>query len=369
MRHWKALLAMVLALFLLPEVAGAHVKWFTDFSFTDPPRTLGEVLTPLFFGLTALSVVTLAALVFVESRIRHMDWYKNAVNWFMERRDYSTLVMRIGMGLTLMLSWQADTLLSPDLNVADQPAIGWLQFFIAGLLLFPRTTPIAGLGVIGLYGLSVVQFGAFYMLDYFAFVGVGVFLLLSTVQNIRIRALRIPALYFSVGFSLCWLALEKLIYAEWGLYLLEQNPQLALGLNIEFFLISAAFVEFALGYLLIIGLLERPLALVITAVFFTTTLVFGKVEVIGHTIIHAALIVFLLMGPGTVYKPPVETHRRLPMRMAFASVNFVVLLAVLIIPYSALSQAQYREEIAEEARIERFIVDAASAGVFFPATP
>ena len=38
------------------------------------------------------------------------------------------------------------------------------------------------------------------------------------------------------------------------------------------------------------------LALLITLVFFATTLVFGKLEVIGHTMLHAALIVFLIEG-------------------------------------------------------------------------
>lgn len=111
------------------------------------------------------------------------------------------------------------------------------------------------------------------------------------------------------------------------MYVLEQNPQLALGFDLRFFLFAAAFLEFSLGYLLIIGLLERPLAL-------TITLVFGKLEVIGHTLIHGALVVFLLEGPGSVYKAPVRIHERIGLRAAFASVNFVLLLAVLMVPYA-----------------------------------
>jgi uncharacterized membrane protein YphA (DoxX/SURF4 family) len=221
--------------------------------------------------------------------------------------------------------------------------VGWLQFAVAALLLFRATTPIAGLGVLLLYVIGVIQFGAFYMLDYFLFVGVGVYLLVSDAPNVRIRGLRIPALYFTVGFSLFWVGLEKIIYPQWGLYILEQNPQLALGLDTRFFLTAAAFVELSLGYLLIIGLLERPIALAITLVFFTTTLVFGKTEVIGHTIIHAALLVFLLEGPGRVYPAPINIHRRLWLRVAFASVNFLLVLIVLIVPYSAVAQLEYEQ--------------------------
>jgi len=104
---------------------------------------------------------------------------------------------------------------------------------------------------------------------------------------------------------------------------------------------SAAFVEFALGYLLIICLLQRPLALVITLVFFSTTLVFGKVEIIGHTLAHGALIVFLLEGPGKLYKAPIKFHDKLSLRTAFGAVNFAVLLAALLVAYSQGAQYQY----------------------------
>jgi hypothetical protein len=208
-----------------------------------------------------------------------------------------------------------------------------IQAEIRSLGSLSRTVPIAGGGLILLYAIGLARFGAFHMLDYLLYAGAGYYLLVSNSRDPRVRGTGIPALFLTVGFSLCWVALEKIVYPQWGLYVLEQNPQLALGLDLRFFLLAAAFVEFSLGYLLIIGLLERPLALTITLVFFTTTLVFGKLEVIGHTLIHGALIVFLLEGPGSVYKPPVRIHERIGLRAAFASVNFVLLLAILLVPY------------------------------------
>jgi hypothetical protein len=101
--------------------------------------------------------------------------------------------------------------------------------------------------------------------------------------------------------------------------------------------------------LLIIGLFERPLALTITMVFFLTTLVFGKVEVIGHTTLHAALIVFLLHGPGTVYRAPVRFHRRLPLRVAFAAVNFALALVLLLPAYQAGAWYQHRIYTEQQA--------------------
>ncbi len=99
------------------------------------------------------------------------------------------------------------------------------------------------------------------------------------------------------------------------------------------------------GYILavlIICLLERPLALTITVVFFLTTLTFGKLEVIGHTLIHGALVVFLLEGPGAGWRPPIALHRTLGLRLAFAATNFAILMAILLPAYAA--GARYRHE-------------------------
>lgn len=337
----RALIGLLFLLLFSPFAAHAHVKWFSDFSFEDRPLTVQEAVTPAFLLFTLLSIIVIGGLVLVERLIREIDVYQRLNQWLENRQQYSEVVMRVALGMTLLLSWQADSLLVPDLQIAS-PLVGWLQFFLALLLLLPVTTPIAGAGVLLLYGLMIIQYGVFYALDYALFVGVGFYLLVNRVQNLRIRGLGIPALYFTTGFSLFWVGLEKIIYPQWGLYILEQNPQLTLGLDIGFFLLAAAFIELSLGYLLIIGLLERPISAAITLVFFTTTLVFGKPEVIGHTIIHGALIVFLLEGPGRVYAPPILLHRRIPLRIAFAAVNFALLLVILLVPYALQAQRVYQ---------------------------
>lgn len=336
------LLAVVGLWLVSSETAVAHVKWFSDFSFEDRPRTFSEVISPLFIGLTLLSAVVIGGLVLVEKRLQEVSWYNRLNDWLESYREQSLLVMRIGMGVTLLLSWQADTMLSPDLSTG--PVIGWIQFFLACLLLFQVTTPIAGLGVLGLYGVGIYEYGLFYMLDYLIFVGVGYYLIVTQIEDERIRGTAIPALYATLGFSLGWLALEKLVYPQWSLYILEQNPQLALGFDFQFFIYGAAFVELALGYLLIINLLQRPFSLVITLVFFTTTLVFGKVEVIGHTILHAALIVFVIEGPGRIYRAPITFHKQLKLRIAFAAINFILFLLLIMTPYIYGAQAIYDEQ-------------------------
>lgn len=331
----------------MPSLAAAHVKWFSEFSFADPPLTLPQVLTPTFFGLALLGAGVIGAFVVLDRRLAEAEWYGRINHWLSDRSDRSTLVMRIGAGVVLLLSWQADAMLVPELGIRAA-WIGWFQFVLAALLLFERTVPLAGLGLGLLYLLGVGQVGVLHMLDYLLYLGAGYFLLVSNASDARVRASGLPALYLTVGLSLCWVALEKVVYPQWGLYVLQQNPQLALGFELDFFLVGAAFVEFSLGYLLIINLLQRPMALVVTLVFFSTTLVFGKVEVIGHTLIHAALIVFLLEGPGRVFLPPIALHRTPGLRVAFASVNFLLLLALLLLPYTQVAAHEYRSHVARE---------------------
>ncbi len=341
-------LAPLLLLLLVPRAASAHVKWFSDFRFTDPPLGLAGVLTPTFWALLALSVAALGALVLLDARLERLPAYRRLSDWLSGYRERSGLVLRVAAGAVMLLNWQADVLLAPELS--GVPAwTGWAQFGVALLLLFRQTVPVAGAGLLALFGVAVARFGAFHMLDYAYLAGFGVAFLVSTAASERVRGLALPALFSTVGFSLCWVALEKLVFPEWGLYVIEQNPALALGFPVAFFLTAAAFVELALGYLLIIGLLERPLALLVTLVFFTTTLVFGKPEVIGHTMLHAALIVFLIEGTGATFTPPARFHRTLPLRVAFAGVNFAVLLGLLLVPYTWGAARVYTRAVAVQS--------------------
>ncbi|NBC26838.1 MAG: hypothetical protein GVY08_08250 [Bacteroidetes bacterium] len=328
-------------------VAYGHVKWFSDFSFADKPLSFSDAIGPLFIGLTILSMVVIAAMVLLEKKLQEWPLYSQIDEWLRNKRGNSLLIMRIVTGATLLLSWQGDAILVPELQI---PAVwlGWVQFILAFMLLFDRLVKYSGAGLIFLYIYSIFQFGAFHMLDHLLFFGAGYFLLVSDSENQKIKESRLPVLYATVGFSLCWLAIEKIIYPQWALYILEQNPQLTLGLDVDFFLMSAAFVEFALGYLLIICLLQRPLALIITLVFFSTTLVFGKVEVIGHTLAHGALIVFLLEGPGSMYKTPITFHKKLNLRSAFGGVNFALLLGILLFAYSQGAWHQYNTRSGQE---------------------
>lgn len=324
----------------------AHVKWFSQtVALQDTPLPLAEILTPTFYGLATLSVVVVVALMLLDDPLQKLGPYARLRAFFIEREERASVVMRVATGMSLLLSWQADVVLAPELR-HDLGIVSWLQFAAILLLLDARTTPLAGGLVWLLYGIAVALFGGFHMLDYVAFVGVGYYLMFHRSTGPRARALVKPMLFGCTGLSLSWLALEKLVFPTWGLVLLEQNPTLTLGLPPPFFLTAAAFVEFSLGYLLLLGVLGRPLALVITIVFFMTSIVFGKDEVVGHLILHGVLLAFMLEGTRGPLAPPFRFHRSKALQVAFAAVNFVLLLGVLLVGYQRLAAPRHVAPVA-----------------------
>ncbi len=315
------------------ESAQAHVKWFSEIDWNTTPLTISEMTTPTFWGMLTLTVVALALAVLGDewaSKRKALSWL---VTWFSDRSPHSILVIRVAAFATVLVAWQQGTLLTPELTVTGM-WVGRFQFLTLVLLLFPRTTSLAGGLFLGLWAYGAARFGLFHMLDYVNAIGVGYFLLVRPLANEKIRNTAIPVLYSTVGFALMWLGCEKLVYPQWALFLLEQKPVLTLGLPPDFFLVAAAFIELGLGFLLIICLFSRALSVTITLVFFVTTCVFGKVEIIGHTLVHASLIVFLLEGHGHAFTPPALFHRTTPMRVAFATVNFSIVLFAMLWAYS-----------------------------------
>src|SRR5690625_2530205 len=156
-KRFSKALGVLLALLLIGQAAAmAHVKWFSDFSFADEPLTLGEAIDTTFLLLLLLSAVVIGALVYVDRQFREAVWFHRVNNWLKKQSAHSLTVMRVAAGAVLLLSWQADAMLVPEMTITAQ-WIGWFQFILALLLLFRKTVPLAGLGLILLYGVGLVE--------------------------------------------------------------------------------------------------------------------------------------------------------------------------------------------------------------------
>lgn len=339
---------LVILLSLVPTLAQAHVKWFSNYDFQQSPLQLSDLNHPVFWGLFLLSLLCLPLLVWSDIWAEKSKLYLRVTNYLDHYAEQGPLIMRVAMGAVLLMSWQGNTIIAPDLAITS-PMWGWIQFALALLLLFKETTIITGLGMVVIYFIGLYNNGLFHMLDYVVYPAVGIYLAVSYSKNIKLRNLDLPVLYSGLGFSLCWVAFEKLLYPFWGLSVLAKAPALTMGLNHEFFLMSCAFIEFSLGFLLIICLLHRPLAIIVTLTFFTTTCFFGKTEIVGHTILHGALLVFIVKGPGHYYQAPIRWHKSPWMRSLFAVINFIILFAVMAFPYQMLANKASAESKAKQA--------------------
>jgi hypothetical protein len=99
-------------------------------------------------------------------------------------------------------------MLMPELRVPAE-WIGWVQFVVVLLLLFPATVRIAGVCLGFLYLLGIAFFGPLHMLDYVFYVGAAWYFFSASLRSEKWRATGLPALYATTGFALCWVSLEK----------------------------------------------------------------------------------------------------------------------------------------------------------------
>ncbi len=340
----------VLLGFLFSQSSFAHVKWFSDYDFQQAPLQFTDLFSTTFWGLFLLSVVAMPIMVYLDGLANKSAAYQKIDSFLDRYSDNGPLIMRVAMGAVLLMSWQGDSIVAPEIAIPSA-GWGWLQLLLAILLLFKETTFITGLGIVAFWFIGIGQHGFFHMLDYVVYPAVGIYLAVSYSKIEKLKNIDLPVLYSGLGFSLCWVAFEKLIYPHWGLSVLGLHPALTMGLDPKFFLMACAFIEFSLGYLLVICLLHRPLAIVITLVFFITTSFFGKTEVVGHTILHGALLVFIVKGPGHYYQAPIRFHKNLWIRALFAAVNFVILFFVLAWPYQKMANSAHIEAEVKQAAL------------------
>lgn len=320
----------------------AHVKWFSKYSYTDEPLQLAEITDPLFWVLAISSMLVVGLCTYLDKWIEGTQWF---INWDKRLRKYqykSLLILRIATAVVLLFSWQLKTLAMPELAINNEWIL-WLEFLLAVLLIFRKTVPVAGAGMVVLYLFGIYKFGLFHMLDYFLLPGVAYYFITSNMTNDKIRNTGLLLLYITLGFSLCWAGMEKLVYPEWGTYILKEHPVLTLGLKPDLFIQGAAFIEISVGVMFILGLLQRSLAITVTSLFILTTLVFGTKEVTGHLLIHATLLVFFIEGAGGIFNATPVFYRRFSRNPIFAGMGFMVLLLGLLSAYIWGANAKYME--------------------------
>lgn len=302
------LIFLAIISFLSPDWAQAHIKWFVEFDISDPPFTLFNQKHQIyytFFIFLSLLGVALALLIdqLWQNKLGKFTFIKQ---YFTTYDDISLNIARIGTGVFFVSIWlMSDVIFSPEL-LSNHNYIAYIQMLIVFSVLSKRTIALAGIGIISLYVIAVYDYGLFHLLDYITFIGLAIYLILSSLTSDRfkeIKAYRLTILYSGLIFSFLWSSIEKLAYPEWFYDFLGKYSVLTVGLDIDFFIIAAAFIEFTLFFLLLVtrnGLIL--LAFLINLLLIAGNIYFGKTDTIGHFPANFILIIFLINGAlGTHY--------------------------------------------------------------------
>ena len=283
------LACLIDALFAGP--ASAHVKWFCAYNIAGQPVGLENVLCPDFEMLTGLSVLGLMTGSVLEGTpvgaimLHCLDRATRLV------RDNLEIIARAACAFFFIAIWGVGgILLTPELKTSST-LVGAIQLGIAAGMLSRRTMPLSALGIFVLYCIAIWQYGSFHLADYPVFLGVAAYLALVGGQCNFFGARPLDVLRWAAGITLMWASIEKWAYPEWSYPLFVLHPQMSLGFTPDFYMRAAGAVEFALAFSLIwTPLVRRIGAIMLVAMFVSAIVPFGKIDLIGHSLIVVALL-------------------------------------------------------------------------------
>ncbi len=304
---------------MLIEARILHVKWFTDLDTV--PLTFQEVISSSFLfwlGITLAGLLLSAIFNEPLQRLSIVEWIHQRLD---KAKPHITTILRVGLGIALVLQLVDLTYLAPELTIESTWITVVLVIALFGLL-WKKSLFVSGVAITILYLKVIADFGWFHALDYIYYLGIVYFLF---VAETKFKETATPVLYLLTGFSLAWVGLEKMVFPEMSYRVIAEAAIPTFGFSMESFVLIAAFIEIGLAWTFIVGILSRFVAILVTLVFITTTFVFGYVEIVGHTIIHTVLIMFIIQGAGT-FKTPFQIHRSPLLKYLFVLVNFCVLL-------------------------------------------
>lgn len=281
-------------------------------------------------GIALFTAVLLAILTQVLPALSRWSFAQNVDNRLDRLRPYSFLMLRIGLAIALLIQVISGTLFAPEFDISTTAQAVLMMLSIA-LLLVPIHwfSKAAALIILGLLVHLTVKFGVFHMLDYGFYWAIAGVLLLEKTKKAQWG---FPLLYLGTGLSLCWVAVEKWVFPNMVLNVVDAHHVPTFGFAPESFVIMAAFIEFVVGYLLVVGILNRLLSVVLTGIFISTTMLFGMTELVGHFMIHIVLLIFIIEGVS-FYKPPISMHPSRLNQMVFISLNFIFVLATFVLLY------------------------------------
>ena len=322
-------LAAPLLLLAATGAAEAHVKWFCAYDVAGQPRGLEQVLCPDFEWLTGLALVCLMLGCLAEGTplggalLRALDRVTTRI-----RTDTELLVL----GFFFVSLWSlGGIILTPELKT-DVAWISWLQLALAACLIWRRTMPVTGLGLVFLFAFATAQYGVFHLADYPVFMGVAAYLILRGLDLAPFGIRPLDLVRWAAAVTLMWASIEKWAYPQWTDPLLAAKPEMTLGATPALFMQAAGVIEFTLAFALIwTPLVRRSAAIILAAIFVSAVFEFGKVDAIGHS----GIIVVLLGIAADDARVPVRARQAL-LAPAWYGAALAAFLALYYVGHAAL---------------------------------
>lgn len=302
-----SLFLILTTLFLITVICAdtiyAHVKWFAPYDIVKPPLPINEVLTKTFIYFFLFSVGCMYVF-FLMDRIAYRNrYFRNFDEKLKKLNNFSFYIMRICAGIFFISLWLYymftgnAVFITPELKTT-QAIIPWVHLVLGLCALSRYTTPLVGIGIIGLYIDATAHYGIFHLLDYAIFLGIAYFFLVSLSSD-QWKKSGFIVLYALMGFTLLWASIEKFGYPYWAYPLLQQKPAILMGLSPYVYMLLAGFFEFNVTFILLsaASILTRLIALGLDFLFILAIYEFGLLDAIGHLMIIAILIVLMVRGP------------------------------------------------------------------------
>ena len=285
---------VALAAIVAPASAFAHVKWFAPYIVDAAPAPITNTLTNTWFwsGTALVLIFFMVTRLFERSTaggatLDRMD--RIALPLWLRLDDFVRIVIA---GFFVAIFSVGGVYLTPDLQTPAE-WVSWVQLLIAIGVLSRRTMPLSAAGIIFLWVLALRDYDPFHLLDYLALgLAVSAYLVLEASERPDWRKHRFEVLRWGVAIALMWSSLEKFAYPEWFYPLVEERPFLTFGLPRDIFIPMAGVAEFTMGFgLLATPLVRRLSAIALLVIFITAVYPFGRVDLIGHALIMAIIIV------------------------------------------------------------------------------
>lgn len=294
----RGLLCFGFFLFFYSNYADAHVKWFAEYDLSHPPRSPSQIVFGEYFLIFCLFTGPIMfAVVYADRYLaQSQSWLsRHAGTWTDRTQAYFSTSIRLGVSAFFVAAASyGGFVLTPELKT-QASWVPVVHLAIAGLVLLPRTAFLAGFGMVALYAHAVAEFGVYHLLDYPIFLGVAAYVIIVSLFGEKSAMTAHNVMRCCTGITLLWAGIEKFAFPEWSFVLLDEKPDIAFGLNAEFYMVAAGFVEFCCAYLLIIGALSaRAAALVLQFFFVSAVYYFGIIDAIGHSVIIVVLTILVL---------------------------------------------------------------------------